>query len=115
MTILKKKISGSYTGAYLSGKGRKLSTKAARLNVTIAAFVLKFVNSHVRRTHYFRQEILESMKAGHAERVLRPFKDSIRNDALISVPIGVIDAMISRHLDEIKNVLHEVRTNPQAA
>lgn len=87
----------------------QFATKVAK------AFEDSFVNGSWAWTRYFCAAILENIKVGQAERVLRPFKDSMRNDALISVPIGAIEAMITHHSYEIKNVLHKVRTNPQAA
>ena len=40
----------------------------------------------------------------------------IRNDAIISVPIGAREAMLSfPNINEIKNVIHKARSNPQAA
>ena len=116
MTNARKKSGGGYTGAYLMGKGTKAPTKAARVNVTFKAFIEAFVNGSWAWTRYFCPAICENIKVGHATRVLRPPNDSIRNDALISVPIGAIEAMISfRIIYEIKNVLHKVRKNPQAA
>lgn len=40
----------------------------------------------------------------------------IRNDAVISVPIGAREAMLSHpDINEIKNVLYKIGTNPQAS
>ena len=49
-----------------------------------------------------------------APNVLFVFK--MRIDAVISVPIGAREAMLSYpNINEIKNVLHKIGTNPQTA
>ena len=113
MNILKKRQASGYTGAYLLGKGAK--PKAARVNVTLAAFIDRFVNGSWDWTRYFCVAILENTKI-LAKRELRPCKNQVRNDAVISVSIGALEAFTCfRKIYEIKNVLHKIRTNPQAA
>ena len=116
MTIAKKKHGGGWTGAYLNEKGRKALSGAARVNVTFKAFIKAFVNGSYPWTRYFCAAILENSKLFICPRELRPCKNQVRNDAAISVSIGALEAFTCfRNIYWIKNVLHKIRTNPQAA
>lgn len=113
MTIAQKISAAGYTAAYLMGKGRKAPTKAARVNSQIAAFIEAFVNGSWTQTRYFCAAILENVKVSEA-RQLAKFKKRI--SARLSITKGAGDAMISYpSINEIKNVLHQARTNPQTA
>lgn len=113
MTIARKKSSGGYTAAYLLGKKEKGPNRAARVNSQIASFIEAFVNGSWTWTRYFCVAILENVKVSEA-RQLAKFKKRI--SARLSITIGAGDAMISYpSINEIKNVLHQARTNPQTA
>lgn len=119
MTIAQKINVAGYSGAYLLGKGvtslRRLQgpNKAARVNSQIAAFIEAFVNGSYQWTQYFCDAIFENNKVGQV-----PFHANFKKriSARLSITIGAGDAMISYpNIDEIKNVLHQARTNPQTA
>jgi hypothetical protein len=115
MTIARKKRGGGYTGAYLMGKGRKAPTKAARVNIKVKAFIEALITGSWTWTRYFCAAIPESANP-LAKRELRPCKNQVRNDAVISVSIGALEAFTCfRNIYWIKNVLHKARTNPQVA
>ena len=86
MTIARKKSGGGYTGAYLMGKGRKAPTKAARVNVTIKAFIEAFVNGRWTWTRYFCAALLENKKVGHAARIRRI--SNTRNNGFYGRPVS---------------------------
>lgn len=113
MTIARKKSDGGYTGAYLLGKAEKGPNRAARVNSKIAAFIEAFVNGSYPWTRYFCAAILENIKVIEALQLAK-FKKRI--SARLSITKGAGDAMISYpSINEIKNVLHQARTNPQTA
>ena len=122
MTIARKKSSGGYTAAYLLGKKEKGPNRAARVNSQIASFIEAFVNGSWTWTNYFNAAIAESRKwyllETHDDWAMAPPQANakIRNDAVISVSIGALGSMLSYpSINEIKNVLHQARTNPQTA
>lgn len=122
MTILRKKGGGGYTGAYLMGKGRKQPTKAARVNVTIKAFIEAFVNGSWTWTQYFCAAILENIKVGQAARVAGLLSTGSPS---FSLNLGASGRALSECLwtggkepsvkVSEKDVLQKIRANPQTA
>ena len=122
MTILRKKSGGGYTGAYLLGKGEKGPNRAARANSKIAAFIEAFVNGSWTWTRYFCAAILENIKVGQAARVAGLLSTGSPS---FSLSLGASGRALSECLwtgvsepsvkVSEKDVLHQARTNPQAA
>lgn len=109
-----------YTNSYICERGG--ASRAMRLMISVNAFVNSFFNGSWTWTNYFNVAIAENIKwyllETHDDWALGPPQANakIRNDAVISVPIGALDYMLSNpKINEIKNVLHQARTNPQTA
>ena len=129
----------AYTGAFLFGKKATGLNKAARANVIFKAFIDSFINSKFRWTRYFCAGIPENNKLGLSAQILRLFNTpgngcygrrvsswrvSPRGPSF-SLSLGASRRALSECLwtgassspiiMSEKNVLHQIRTNPQAA
>lgn len=129
----------AYTSAFLFGKKATGLNKAARANVIFKAFIDSFINSKFRWTRYFCAGISESKKLGLSAQILPLFNTrgngfyGRRASSWCVSPRGLSFSLnlgaSGRALSELlwtgsssspiitseKNVLHQIRTSPQAA
>lgn len=110
-----------YTNSYICERGG--ASRAMRLMIAANAFLNSFFNGSWAWTNYFNAAIAENIKwyllethDDWATAPPQPAKFKKRISSRLSITKGAGDAMISYpSINEIKNALHQARTNPQTA